>query len=62
MTEQREIAGHYEVVITDAQEHLVPDGERHDPASTCACGPLQARNVRGGSGLPTWLHRALAPA
>lgn len=62
MPPDKEDASGYRAVVTDHQEHLipVPDGI-HDLLSTCSCGPLQARNVRGASGLPTWYHRSMAP-
>lgn len=57
-----EDVGGYDPVIHEGVEHLFPinDGA-HTPLSTCPCDPLRAVNVRGGSGLPTWLHRVMAP-
>ena len=57
-----EDVGGYEPVISGGCEHLLPinDGV-HEATPTCACDPLQARNVRGASNLPTFLHRSVAP-
>lgn len=58
-----EDVGGYDPVIHAETEHLIPVGETgHEPLSTCACEPLRAQNVRGGTNLPTWLHRTLAVA
>ncbi len=56
-----EDTGGYEVIQNQGTEHLIPEMDGvHEALSTCACGPMQAQNVRGPSGdLPTWLHRSM---
>lgn len=50
----------YEVVISAGAEHLFPLGDdAHDPSRYCACGPLEASDVRTEE--PIWFHRTTVP-